>query len=132
MVLLVIGLSSFSLRVSAFIKFLAEPPFLLNSIMYLVLRVFSLLLILRMDCFISFLSWPSWQIANVFKSITKAVPYPRAVNRVTEPPISSISCLHMLRPRPTPSLFWLLCSFSLARFIKIVSFFSSEMPGPWS
>ena len=62
----------------------------------------------------------------------KVVPTPRSLSTLTDPPISSIRDLQILRPRPVPCLLLAACSSNFPKFMNSLDIFSFEIPTPES
>ena len=68
----------------------------------------------------------------VVSCIMKVEPTPTSLSTVTDPPISSIKDLQMLRPRPVPRLLPAACSSSFPKFMNSLEMLSCEIPTPES
>ena len=64
--------------------------------------------------------------------ILKVLPTPTLLWTLTDPPICSISCRHMLSPRPVPRILTFECSSSLPKLMNSLSKFSGDIPMPLS
>ena len=62
----------------------------------------------------------------------KVVPLLTSLSTLTDPPISSTSDLHILKPNPVPNLLPDACSSSFPKFINSFGKFSGDIPYPES
>ena len=112
----------------------ANEKSLSNDIFYFKISSSNIILLLKsLLLLLSSSTFSSSTLAIACNYIMKVVPKPiPSLLTLTSPPIFSMRCLQMLKPRPVPCLFTPSSSASLLKLRNNLEMFSSLMPLPES